>query len=338
MSTRAHLAAIPDLAAGKRTCPSCNGRSNDAMLCHTCTRTTRNALRQIAEWWPELEQTITRQARMHANASGGAVFRPLPYNDHASQLADSIHADLVGWVRLGLEVGVGHPEYGDTAHIARHLADHISDLRRHEDAGELPQVDQWPARIRRAVDYPDERGKIKVGPCPEVHEDGPCSGVVWARFYESESPTMTCEPPQVGVESCGVSWPAGQWEKPATRILARMAEQQRARDLAAGYAPKVAPAPVVAPMPLAAIIPLVSVADAALIYATPEGTIRRWLHEGKLWPFGTRSGRMVSAWQVADLAGRNRRHPTTLGPEGPADPVAARTLAGATDTPGAGGA
>lgn len=337
MSTRAHLAATPEPRA--RTCPTCGARSADALLCRDCTRTTKRALRQIAEWWPELEQTITRQARLHPNANGGAVFRPLPFDADASRLGDAIHADLVGWVRLGLEVGLPHPERGDTPHIARHLAANVDLLQRLGSASELPQVDQWPARIRRAVDYPDERGKIKVGPCPEVHEDGPCSGVVWARFYESESPTMTCEPPQVGVESCGVSWPAGQWEKPATRILARMAEQQRARDLAAGYAPKVAPAPVVAPMPLAAIIPLVSVADAALIYATSERTVWRWLSDGKLWPFGSRDARMVSAWQVADLAGRNRRHPTLLGPEGPADPVMSRTLNGTTgDTPGAGSA
>ena len=71
MSTRAYREAIPEPRG--RTCPTCGARSADALLCRNCARTTKRALRQIAEWWPELERTITRQARLHGNAAGGAV-------------------------------------------------------------------------------------------------------------------------------------------------------------------------------------------------------------------------------------------------------------------------
>lgn len=309
-----------------RTCPSCGGRSVDGHLCHDCTKRTRRALRQIAEWWPSLEETITRQARLHAGAAGGAIFRPLPFDDAVSKLAHEVHADLVGWVRIAVEGGAAHPERGDTPFLALHLIGLLPDLRTHEDAAELTGLSAWPARIREAVDYPDERGKIKVGPCPERIDEEPCAGTVWARFFEDARPSMTCEPPEQGVVVCGASWPAGEWERPASRILARLAEQQRTRDLAAAYGPKAAT--VRPPMPLAAIVPLVTVADAALIYGVPEGTVRRWLSEGKLWPFGSRSSRLVSAWQVADRACKDRRHPTLLGPLGPADPVSERTLRG----------
>ena len=309
-----------------RTCPACGGRSGDAMLCRTCQRITRRALHKIAQWWPTLEETITRQARLHASGPSGAVFRPVPFETSASHLADQVHADLVGWVRiLADELDGPWPEMADTPSLARHLTTHLPTLRRHEDAAELPLLDQWVARIMRAVDYPDERGKIKVGPCPEKIEDEHCEGIVWARFFESETPTMTCEGEQ-GV--CGKVWPAGQWEHASNRILRRMEEQRLARERAAHFAPKVAPVEPKAEMPRASIMPLVTVADAASIYGVPEGTIRRWLSERKLWPFGTRGMRLVSAWQVADLAKRKRFHPTLTGPEGPADPIADRVVSG----------
>lgn len=318
-------------------CPSCEARSGDGMLCHRCMRNTRKALRQIAEWWPVLQETIARQDRLHATAQSGAVFRPVPFEPAASALADEIHSDLVGWVRILAEEMAGPwPERDSTPALARHLEHHLTTLRRHEAADSLPALDCWPGKIRRAVDYPDERGKIKVGPCPErvgADETSPgeaCSGIVWARFFEGseQRPTMTCEPPPTpGALVCGREWPAGQWREPATRILRRMDEQRVSRERAAHYAPKVDKPP--APLPVASIIPLVTIADASIIYGVPEGTIRRWLSEHRLWAFGSRSMRLVSAWQVADVAKRNRREPK--GPAeltGPADPVAERTLRG----------
>lgn len=313
------------------TCPACSGRSRDGMLCHGCMRTTRKALEHIAEWWPILEETITRQARLRTPAASGAVFRPLPFEVEASKLADEIHTDLVGWVRMAAEVGAPWPEQGDTPHLATHLVTHLDVLRHHDAADSLPTVDDWPTRIRRMVDYPDERGRIKVGPCPETAEDGPCAGLVWARFFEAERPTMTCEPAKPGDPStCGKVWVAEQFREASNRILARLEAQRRGRELANTYAPKATePRP---PLPLGSIIPLVSVADAAAIYGIPEGTIRRWLSEGKLWPFGTVDARLVSAWQVADTGKQLRRWPKPGKDqpqmEGPADPVAERLLGG----------
>ena len=319
-------------------CPACSGRSRDGMLCHGCMRTTRKALEHIAEWWPTLEETITRQARLRTPAASGAVFRPVPFEPAASALADEIHSDLVGWVRILAEEMAGPwPERDSTPALARHLEHHLTTLRRHEAADSLPALDCWPGKIRRAVDYPDERGKIKVGPCPErvgADETSPgeaCSGIVWARFFEGseQRPTMTCEPPPTpGAVVCGREWPAGQWREPATRILRRMDEQRVSRERAAHYAPKVDMTEPPAPLPRASIIPLVTIADAAIIYGIPEGTIRRWLTEGKLWPFGSRSARFVSAWQVADVGGKHRRFPSLSGPAGPPDPIAERTLRG----------
>ncbi len=317
-----------------QTCPACAGRSTDGMLCHTCTRRTRKALRQIAEWWPTLEETITRQARLRANESSGAVFRPLPFEADASRLADEIHNDLVGWIRIALEVGAPHPEQGATPALALHLAAHMDALRHHKAADSLPTVDDWARAIRRAVDYPDERGRILVGPCPEKDADAePCPGVIWARFFEEgQRPTMTCERAQpTDAETCGRVWHAEHFREASGKILARMEELRRQRDLAAQYAPKTPAEPEPpAPLPMGSIIPLVSVPDAAVIYGIPEGTIWRWLTERKLWPFGLRSARLVSAWQVADLGKKHRRWPEPANgeprQEGPRDPVAARTL------------
>lgn len=205
------------------TCPRCAERSIDGLLCHECTSRTRTALRAVAELWPTLWETITRQTRMGTDVGRvtGSSEKPLAFHPTAADVKDTVRAGLVGWVRVTVEdiPAASWPQDRAGAMVA-HLLRWLPDMRRHEAAAELAaEAISWPGKIRRAVDYPEERSRIPVGLCClEVGEDGtPCPGVVTAVVFEDPliAPVMRCG-------ECAQEWPTWEWRRAGARMRERL--------------------------------------------------------------------------------------------------------------------
>lgn len=228
--TRAHRSrSVP--------CPYCGGRTRDGLLCKTCITATSDRLAALPGWWVELQRTVTRQARLTPPGAGRSATKPLPFNPVASAVADrvrhgvttsdAVRNGLVGWVRITVEdLGAPWPTKGITD-LCEHLVAWLPALRKHEAAVELAaDVWGWSDAISRAVDYPDVRAKIKVGPCPEVCADGePCAGWVWAIIPEDRDADVFAACDSCAEEDAGRGvWAASQWRKMGRRIAERRAQ------------------------------------------------------------------------------------------------------------------
>ena len=67
----------------------------------------------------------------------------------------------------------------------------------------------------------DERGRIKVGPCPEHDDEGePCGGLTWAHLPEGNAPTF------IRCDCCTREWSSIEWTS-LGRGIARKLEQRR---------------------------------------------------------------------------------------------------------------
>lgn len=206
------------------TCPICHERSRDGLPCHDCWRKHRRRVEALPSLDQELETTITRQDQLGPAASevrSSSLFGPLPVNIDASYLRDHLRATLVSWVRAMCE-GHQHPYPADTViAMCEYLADTRA-LRRHVAAPEM--VDELRAlhgQCMAAIDYPDERGRIKVGPCPEHDDEGePCGGLTWAHLPEGNAPTF------IRCDCCTREWSSIEWTS-LGRGIARKLEQRR---------------------------------------------------------------------------------------------------------------
>lgn len=267
----------------RRTCPGCEGRSTDGHLCAPCASKVSTALHRTVELWPDLWETVTRQARLQSAGEGHAVngSRPLEFDYSAADLANEIRHTLVAWVRVSIEdYGAPYPADRISA-MAHHLANWLPRLRTHEAVREMvAELCGFPIRIRWAID-PEQWSKIKFGPCPETTEDAePCPGVVFGIVPRSEdlAPYAACK--RVGehpVRVCGREWPATDWSRLGARIERRKAQvdgQKSRRPVSA--AEYTEPPTWIGPREF------VTVADAAHIFGLSRSTLDRWLRAGTL--------------------------------------------------------
>ncbi len=272
-----------------RSCPKCKGQSRDGFLCYSCVRATKKALDRIADLWPALQETITRRDRTQpaSEVRAQTIYGPLPFRDAPSRVAAEVRNDLVGWVRISIdELGADVPR--DTIPgLCRALSSSAHQLRKHEAAAEWAEsIAGDMARIVRAVDLTDRRAP--AGPCPERTEDGePCGGVIVAVYPVDErvSPWMECTKSDPGTDICGGVWDATEWRSLGPRILARKAQidGQKAR-------PKADLSLIEWPAEVPAEVTPISIADAAVIYGVPPGTIRGWLHDKRLTKYPMAAG------------------------------------------------
>ncbi|WP_067852456.1 hypothetical protein [Nocardia shimofusensis] len=126
------------------------GDDNLFFLTTSAIRDLAESLREIPDLVDELAITRTGQARtgrrsdyrMHRKAGE----QPLPYNPAAAQIADHMHATLVGWVRLVCEQrGLSYNGSTATAGLARWLESNIIAFAMTEG------VEAAPEEIARAV-------------------------------------------------------------------------------------------------------------------------------------------------------------------------------------------
>jgi hypothetical protein len=159
----------------RRTCAACDNPASDGVtICGRCERITSRHLGDMEAHRAELEVTLARQTRLTAASDGGrSANTPLPYQEQASALLGSQRATLVSWTRLVHDEIDGVWPVDTIGAMALFIERHMAELRKHEAAGELvSEIGQLVNRIMRCVDYPDDRARIHVGPCPEEDEDG----------------------------------------------------------------------------------------------------------------------------------------------------------------------
>lgn len=210
----------------KRECVRCGRRSDAAPICQSCIKSARQALAGIADNWRHLTEAITRQTRMQPDSQGRSANRPLPVNIDASRVADSVRNTLVGWVRVLCEDNHLDPPTNTVAAICAWLDSNHHLIRRHEAAADcVDELIDACGMLTRAIDYPDDKARIFVGPCPEADAEGdPCPGEIHAIIPERESgaPRMECR-------VCGNVWASEQWTRMGVRVQRRAAqiEQQK---------------------------------------------------------------------------------------------------------------
>jgi len=224
----------------RRQCPQgCDAEPpQGVILCHGCKRKLEGFLADCESLRQELVVTLTRQDTIGPAAEKtkklAATDSPFPYNAAASAALDGLKATLVSWVLcIADEQGVWLPA-DSIAALSSWLVVRINYLARHEAAGEIldemRQVTKWATS---AINLPRDRGRVHVGPCPELEPSDdpdavngmtPCPGEVTAFFPTDPDlrPVMMCL--HEGCTHGERIWPAEQWARLGERILTKKGE------------------------------------------------------------------------------------------------------------------
>lgn len=288
----------------RRPCPACKKLTRDGMLCHHCTAQTRAALTGIIYDWTELQATITRQDQLGplSEVRAEQIYGPLPYKLAASRTATDIETTLRRWTTVLVhDFRIPIPVSIDRAPLmCRLLLGWLPRLRSHACAAEFASdtLGAW-ASLRHAIDTPDERSRVKVGPCPGHTEDAePCGGTLWGRFPADPTlpATVTCEPDSALVEVCGTEWPSRSWDQLGTAVMGRI--RQVAAQRARASTPEASASRYMDPPAWLGGREFISVPDAASIYGVPSSTLRRWVAEGDLPNHGPESASKARRDQI----------------------------------------
>ena len=183
----------------RTTCPVCGSATPDGLTCQDCTdrlrgdligrwewnndRSCRQFTDGLAQLWPRLVETITRQDRtgvaseIHVHDPGARI----PFSIRAAEVGDQVRGTLVGWCRVAHEdLGVDLPRDTVPAMCAR-LAG--TDWRAHEAAADISrEIHALVGTIMRVIDLPADKARITVGPCPEDE----CGGELVAVIRDDE--------------------------------------------------------------------------------------------------------------------------------------------------------
>lgn len=176
------------------TCPRCAAATSDGALCTRCTSTLRRTLHDIAHLWPTLVETVTRQDRTGTPSEirSHDAGQPIPFREHAAQLAQDVHAILASWMRAAhQDLGIALPADDQVPAIAWRLHNAVPALRRHEAAADLTnEIVNLADRIQTEIDLPTIRTRITIGPCPNPD----CDGTMQATIHDDpqKPSTITC--------------------------------------------------------------------------------------------------------------------------------------------------
>lgn len=257
----------------QRQCSACDHPVQDQhVVCRGCITRTRNKLSDQENLRQELLTALARDTRMTAPNDGGrSAEAPVPIDVRAQDLLHEQRNILVGWCRLiadqyghhslppiagpvcedgALWTGAGEGRNcghkscqqiiirrgpADTiAAMACHIEAWLDRLALHEAAGELvAEIRDLEQRILRAIDQPENRTRITVGPCIVELDDGsPCPGEVEAIIPRDEGkrPVMTCR-------YCKAEWHTEQWSRVGSFIMRKKRAPESARLREATFGP-----------------------------------------------------------------------------------------------------
>jgi len=139
----------------------CGQPAPDAVICHDCTATLAQALRDAITLAGELNTAIARQARFTAYTPARGSTHPLPYDPRAAEAAAELRAALAA--ALAPLATVTCPA-GSIAAMAHWLLASLGRLRQHPDAPQwLHGITQAVRHAARVIDRPPAR--VYAGPC-----------------------------------------------------------------------------------------------------------------------------------------------------------------------------
>lgn len=230
MSRRRPAPTEQATTAPAKSCPRCGRQSTDGHLCESCAWHTRNSLRSLVNWWPDLFDTFTRQDRTTPQSEGHGLHheKPLPFDVRAAELANEIRQTFVGWVRVTVE-DYGAPWPADRiSAMEDHLSRWTGRLRTHEAAAEYAkEIDGLADRITKVIDTADgQLVHITTADCPNVTEAGRCGGELVGHIKRDwfASAFVRCR-------SCSMTWDARQWV--GLQRLSRMSAVRKPMDAGA---------------------------------------------------------------------------------------------------------
>lgn len=235
-----------------RICRGCgdNLLHDQLEICTRCGRQTSQRLGEQAAHRQDLVVAMSRMVRMNAPNDGARPTADLSWNSWgdryldtitdrqvadlartlppARAAANAIHAQrslLVSWAKfLAEECSAGWPKADSVAAIACHIEANLNRLRIHEAGPDLVlELRDLERQVVKAIDSPEHRTQIPVGPCPLDIEGVPCPGEVRAFFPRdmSERPVMRCQ-------ACRMEWFAEQWDRVGELILRRRNNDRKA--------------------------------------------------------------------------------------------------------------
>ena len=199
--------------------PDC-GRPTDSNLCRSHVDQLLGHLKSVPALHAELETTLCRLDKLAGNSAGKAAETPMVWQERAAEASFVLRNTLTTWARDLLPL---HPEMelhlaDDVGEVALWMARRPSWMASHPAAGELADEVAYAVRAAwRCVDRPGNRTSFEVGPCPEIGEENPCPGRVWAYI-----PTADDQPAMLRCTSCESEWNTTQWLRVGQRILKAM--------------------------------------------------------------------------------------------------------------------
>lgn len=163
-------------------CLVCTRPAPDVNLCPGCLDVLRTELRAVSWIVPELEVTLTRQARIGDRNGPRSTEQPLPFDLNASVDLESLRDGLAMWAReIATRRSVEFDAAQDPVAVAQWLLRWPSEMAGHPDAGELHgDVVALTKAARRTIDRHPERRYL--GPCDR--ED--CPGELYAPVHARE--------------------------------------------------------------------------------------------------------------------------------------------------------
>ncbi|GGV34105.1 hypothetical protein GCM10010182_67450 [Actinomadura cremea] len=192
---------------------------------HEQEHTALPALRLCTGCYYGLRGHIKALPRLHADLGGalatggtpgtgarvsGSSSEPLPINTAVADLRDQIRHDLVWWtIFVADERGFKVPA-NRVPVIGQWLIRQVDWI-----AASLPAAEECPPVMKalagraRAILHPDGARRIRIGPCREMLEEGPCSGTLYATCRAEDDP----RPSRIYCGTCEVEYGPESWRR-----------------------------------------------------------------------------------------------------------------------------
>ena len=194
-------------------CPACTRRSDDGLLCTSCTDRLKEDLTLLPIYMAELSTTYLRQAHTGDGSGGKTHEEPLPYNHDAATVRDSVINTVGTWIRelsLGDDVDLAP----NIRAWCRWLHDRAQRMRGHVAAEEIcDEIHYAVGIVRAAIDRAAE--STYCGKCDVCSKDLHAS---------PDAPHAVCRYCYIGGRENSYPIPgrrANDWKLAADKLLTR---------------------------------------------------------------------------------------------------------------------
>lgn len=178
-------------------------------LCRPCRNHLSRLIDGMPERYAQLEDCLSTVGTSGDRVSGSSS-TPLPINTAVASVRYEIQHGLVSWVMYvaeerGLKALPTDSEPRSTAPwLARHCDWLAADRVGSEEC--LPAMRDLNGTAWSLID-PSGRKRIKVGPCTQTSDAGPCGGVLYATVRAEDD----MRPSAIVCDSCDFEKPPSEW-------------------------------------------------------------------------------------------------------------------------------